>query len=166
LGALRRLTVPARLCLAGVFTPADEEQIFRKHVKGLEKYVEMAGWLQYDQLAEFLLSADVGLVLLQPLPRYVAAVPVKLFEYMGSGLPVIANNFPAIIDIVNGANCGALVSPNTSPDDIASIIQDWWEHPDVPRNLGLNGRNAVLQQFHWEKDIDQLIQLYYSLTSR
>ncbi len=161
---LREQGIPARLRLAGVFTPANEEQHFRERCQGLEDAVEFIGWVHYGQIATLLRSADVGLAILQPEPRYVAALPVKLFEYMAAGLPVVASNFPPIAAVWREAQFGALVDP-TDPQAAVAQIRYWWEHPDEARAAGEKGRQAILRKYNWEAVIQQLDELYGSLFS-
>lgn len=167
-GILRRLRdqgVPARLRLVGAFTPPQEEDRLREAMRGLEAAVEIVGWVPYGEMPAILRSADIGLSILQPLPRYVAALPVKLFEYMAAGLPVVASDFPAVAAIVNETHCGALVSP-ADEEGAAAQIRQWWEHPDQARAVGENGRQAILRTYNWESVIEQLDILYDSLGSR
>ena len=167
-GILRRLReqgVPARLRLVGAFTPPEEEDRLRAAMRGLESAVEIVGWVPYAEMPAILRGADVGLSLLQPLPRYVAALPVKLFEYMAAGLPVVASDFPAVAAIVHEARCGALLAP-ADEESAAAQIRRWWEHPDEARALGENGRQAILRTYNWESVIEQLAALYDSLGSR
>ena len=84
---------------------------FNDYAKDIIKSIDYLGWISYDQMPLIYREADIGLAILLPEPRYVAATPVKLFEYMASGLPVIASNFPSIAEIVNEANCGLLIDP-------------------------------------------------------
>jgi glycosyltransferase involved in cell wall biosynthesis len=160
---LRQAGVPALLHLAGAFTPANEEDAFRRSVQGLEKYVDWKGWIEFDLVPDLLQSADAGLVILTPEPRYVAALPVKLFEYMASGLPVVASNFPETSKIVREANCGILVDPEKSPALIAEAIKEWWTNPEIPRTLGQNGYQAARKKYHWEKISGQIDELYRTL---
>lgn len=155
--------IPARLKLVGVFTPKQEEQLFAGIVRGLEAYVEITGWLPYDKMAEALRTADVGLALFQPEARYLNAMPVKLFEYMACGLPVIASAFPAIASVVRAADCGALVDAGAGSQDIARILISWWLKPEIPQRLGENGRQAALKTYNWENLENHLINLYLDL---
>jgi glycosyltransferase involved in cell wall biosynthesis len=157
---LREQGVPARLRLVGVFTPASEERPLRERLRGLEEAVDIVPWVPYDQIAAVLHGADVGLVLLQPEPRYVAALPVKLFEYMAAGLPVVANDYPLV-----ATRCGALVDP-TDPQAAAEIIRHWWQHPAEARAAGESGRQAILDKYNWEAIMERLVELYDSLAKR
>lgn len=155
--------VPAQLHLAGVMTPQAEVEIFAANLPDLEDHVTQHGWITYDHLPELLAQADIGLSILLPEPRYVAALPVKLFEYMAAGLPVIASNFPSIARVISLADCGLLVDPTRDLATIADTLQSWWQQPAIPIRLGANGRNAILEQYNWEMLASQLDQLYKSL---
>ena len=64
-------------------------------------------------------AADIGLVPLKvELP---GAVPSKLYEYMGSGLPVILAATGEPVRIVEASQCGFTVTPE-DPDALASAI--------------------------------------------
>lgn len=160
---LRQVGIPARLHVAGAFTPPSEEETFWRSVQGLEEWVSWKGWIGYEQIPGLLKNIDIGLVILKPEPRYVVALPVKLFEYMSAGLPVIASEFPEISKIVRESNCGALVDPEKDPVHIAEIIQEWWANPEVPRLLGYNGFQAVRQKFNWETISGQFDGFYKAL---
>jgi glycosyltransferase involved in cell wall biosynthesis len=162
LSALRQRDLPARLCLAGVFTPADEERIFWEAIGDQRALVDFHGWVDYQQMPELIRSADLGLALLRPEPRYVAALPVKLFEYMAAGLPVIASQFPQISQVVQSSACGMVIDP-LQPAQVVEIIEKWWREPSLARQVGENGRQAILDRYNWESLVDQIDGLYRSL---
>ncbi len=162
LRALCQQNIPARLKLVGVFTSADEEQIFRNHCRGLEDSIDILGWIPYQQIFPLLRESDIGLAILKPEPRYVVALPVKLFEYMAAGLPVVASNFSPIAGILQNCCCGALVDP-LNPEDAFHQIRYWWENRGEARLVGENGRQAILQKYNWESLVGQLDKLYHLL---
>jgi len=81
-----------RLILAGNFYPRS----LRKEIESMEgwKQTEYLGYLSYEKVASLLGRVKIGLVLIHPEPRYQVSYPVKLFEYMSAGIPVIASDFP------------------------------------------------------------------------
>jgi len=160
---LRQLGIPARLTLAGVFTPASEQALLQASLTGIEDAVDLPGWLPYELIPALLQSCDIALCVLSPEERYVKALPVKLFEYMACGLPVIASNFPAIASIVGNVQCGALVEPQLGTINIIRIVEDWWKNRDEARRLGENGRQTVLSQYNWERLVNRLDDLYQSI---
>ena len=159
---LRQRGLPARLLLAGAFTPASEAERMRQHAAGLETWLDVVGWVPYDQMPRLLASADVGLALLHPEPRYVAALPVKMFEYMAAGLPVLASAFPSIQGVLDPAEAGAVLPP-CDPGAAADQLEAWWREPAIPQRLGKNARSAVLEHYNWETLAVQLAALYARL---
>jgi glycosyltransferase involved in cell wall biosynthesis len=163
LRVLRERGIPARLVLAGVFTPAAEETSLRKAIEGMEEFVDLPGWVPFYEMGSLLHSADIGLAVLLPEPRYVAALPVKLFEYMAAGLPVIASRFPLIEEVVTTSFCGALVDPRDGAGPLADVVEEWWHHPQDALSAGARGREAVLEHYNWETLVERLVDLYRSL---
>jgi glycosyltransferase involved in cell wall biosynthesis len=155
--------IPIRLILAGVFTPESEKQKFFDYAKDITSLIKYVGWIPYDRIAQVYHDVDIGLAVLLPEPRYVAATPVKLFEYMACGLPVIASSFPSITAIVNDANCGLLINPSADLSEAINTIEVWWKNNTLPQTLGESGRQAILSKYNWENQINQLVEFYQDL---
>ena len=151
-----------RLDLIGRFEPASLETELQR-VQSYQ-YVRFLGWLQPKEVYEHLGQADIGLVCLHPEPRYTVALPVKLFEYMATGLPVIASNFPLWKKIVEGSKCGLIVDP-LNPEEIAEAIEYLLEHPEERYRMGENGREAVFEKYNWKDEGKKLLVLYGELES-
>ena len=150
----------AALVLAGEFEPP-ELAARLADLAGWE-HVSAVGWQDRAGVARVLSRARVGLVTLHPTPAYPWAYPVKLFEYMAAGLPVVASDFPVWRRVVEGAGCGLLVDP-MDPAAIAKAI-DWiFAHPDEAEAMGRRGKEAVLTHYNWEAEGRILVALYRRL---
>ena len=110
-------------------------------------------------------EAQIGLLLFHPEPNHVDAQPNKMFEYMSSGLPVIASNFPLWKQIVEGNQCGLCVDP-LDPAAIAAAIDYIVSHPEEARAMGENGKKAVDEKYNWGAESIKLISLYRSLCQK
>jgi glycosyltransferase involved in cell wall biosynthesis len=152
-----------KLVLCGEFDPPDLEVKVRS-LKGFEK-VQYLGWVDFRRIPELFIKADVGIVCLHPILNFITGLPIKLFEYMLAGLPVIASNFPLWKEIVEGNNCGICVNP-LDPKGIAEAIKYLIEHPDEARKMGENGRKAVLEKYNWEKESEKLLDLYKGILNK
>jgi glycosyltransferase involved in cell wall biosynthesis len=75
------------------------------------------------------------------------------------GLPVVASDFPLYKEVVESSRCGLLVDP-TRPEEIARAMEHLIEHPQEAKQMGENGRRAVLEKFNWEKESQRLLQIY------
>ncbi|MGH9796394.1 MAG: glycosyltransferase family 4 protein [Candidatus Acidiferrales bacterium] len=150
-------SIPVRLELAGAWDPPDLHMELSR-IPGWER-VDYRGWLEREELARTLRRARAGLVLLHPEPNYLAAQPVKLFEYMCAGLPVIACDFPVTREVIEAARCGLLVNP-LDPEEIACAIQYLWTHPQQAAEMGRRGQQAVRERFNWANEERALLELY------
>lgn len=149
-----------QLLLGGSFSPPGELEYCRR-IDGFE-HVSVLGWLGREEVVDLLGRVRCGVVALHPTPSYVDSLPVKMFEYMASGLPVIASDFPGWIEIVKGARCGLLVDP-MNPGGIAEAI-DWvLENPIEAEEMGRNGRLAVVERYSWEAESKELLEVYSGL---
>lgn len=103
-----------------------------------------------------------GLVTLHPIINYIDALPVKMFEYMAAGIPVIASNFPLWREIIEGNKCGLCVDP-LNPSEIAKAIDYIVTHPAAAQQMGENGFRAVKEQYNWAIEEKKLLALYEQL---
>lgn len=148
------------LQLAGRFDP----QKLAEEVKarpGWQK-VNYLGWVNRDGVAEILSTARAGLVILHPRENYLLSYPVKLFEYMAAGLPVIVSDFPLWRQIVEEAGCGLLVDP-LDVDAVTDAMRWILDHPEQAEQMGKRGRQAVTVTYNWEREAEKLVEFYRSL---
>ena len=158
--ACELLRSPARLSLVGSFAePALEREV--AHFPGWKR-VDAHGHLGRAGVQAAMRRAVAGLVTLHPVVNYLDALPVKMFEYMAAGLPVIASRFPLWQDIVEGNGCGVCVDPG-NPAAIAAAIDHFCLQPQVARSMGENGRRAVLARYNWHSEAAKLAGLYDGL---
>jgi glycosyltransferase involved in cell wall biosynthesis len=103
-----------------------------------------------------------GLVTLHPIINYRDALPVKMFEYMAAGIPVIASDIPLWRSIIESADCGICVDP-FDPGAIAGAIDSLFENPERAWRMGENGRKAVVSKYNWSIEEKKLYRFYADL---
>jgi glycosyltransferase involved in cell wall biosynthesis len=157
--SLLPVTLDARMVFAGWFANHLREEAAR--LPGHER-VDLVGFLERDKVAALLAHARVGMVVLHPEHNFICSLPIKLFEYMCAGIPVVASDFPLWRQIVEDAGCGLLVDP-LKPQSIAGAIQYLLSHPEEARAMGLRGRIAVEKKYNWKTEEQKLLSLYDSL---
>jgi glycosyltransferase involved in cell wall biosynthesis len=153
----------ARLRLVGEWDPVDLPRSLSS-LPGWSR-IEFVGPLDRNGVANELRRASVGLVLLHPEPNYFASQPVKLFEYMCAGVPVIVSDFPACREIISKARCGFLVDP-MDPQQIASAMEYLLTHPEEAEQMGQRGFQAVHKKYNWANEEQILLQTYEGLFRR
>lgn len=125
--------------------------------------VSAVGFLNREEIKEVYQKSFAGLVVLHPVVNYLDALPVKMFEYMSAGLPVIASNFPLWKTIIEGEDCGVCVNP-LNPAEIAEAINYLYDNPDIARRMGRNGQKAVIEKYNWQQEEQKLLRLYQRLS--
>ena len=114
----------------------------------------------HDQVVSIAKSADVGLCFIQnvSLSDYYC-LPNKLFEYGFSEIPVLASNFPDILETVESYNLGKCSDLEFS--SIYKAIQDFELMNELPQ---INAEK--LYPLSWEAQEKKLIELYKKVLRR
>lgn len=155
--ALELLGPGFELVLAGRFIPAQYEALLRA-MPGFE-HVRHAPTVPHEQIWREYAGCDAGMVCLMPVERYKVSLPVKLFEFMAAGLPVIASDFPLFRAIVEGSGCGICIDP-TKPEAIAAAVRRLQGDPAGARQMGTRGLAAVHDRYNWRLEGAELVRLY------
>lgn len=136
----------------------------------LKKVQTMDGWSKVDYLGfvnregikSILKESKAGLVVLQPEANYIDSLPIKMFEYMAAGIPVIASNFPLWKEIIIKNKCGICINP-LNVNELVNAIQWLLDNPYEAKKMGENGRKAVEENFNWEHESKRLLELYQNI---
>lgn len=147
----------ARLAVAGRCTPAQREEFAR--LAG-SQCTDLLGFLDRSEVVALLSRARVGLVPLHRTPNFLNALPIKLFEYMSAGVPVVASDFPLWRQIVEGNGCGLLLVDSLNCKSIALAIEYLLTHPKEAQQMGTRGRVAIERYYNWEAEEHQLLAFY------
>lgn len=150
------------LKLAGRYSPEN----FRNELQELKgwKNVQEMGYLPREKVRSLIKGSIAGVVTLKPLPNYLDSLPIKMFEYMHEGVPVIASNFPLWKSIIEDNNCGICVDPE-SPEEIARALKKIMASPELAKSMGERGKVLVETKYNWEIEEGKLLNLYQTLLS-
>ena len=155
------LSSAARVNLVGTFSePLVEAEM--KASRGWRR-VTAHGFLDRRGVREVLKRSLAGIVTFHPLPNHLDSHPTKMFEYMSSGIPVIASNFPLWRDIIEGNQCGICVDP-LDPEAIAAAIDYLVTHPQAAKAMGENGSRAVREKYNWTVQAHRLTDFYGAIS--
>ncbi|MFV0497709.1 MAG: glycosyltransferase [Candidatus Fimivivens sp.] len=146
----------ATLLLAGVF----ENEAVQKRAEAMPEYacVQYCGILERQGIAELYAKCCAGLVLLDDTPSYRNSEPIKLFEYLCAGLPVIASDFLHWRDMTLAS--GVTFVSNSQDDDAVSAVRQAITHP-VEVDI-----KAARQKFSFKADEDRLLQFFDALEQK
>ena len=150
-------SLKARLIIGGNFP----------HVEFKSEVTSLAGWSKVNYLGYIdrktvfkqLASARIGLVVLHPIPNYIESQPVKMYEYMNAGIPVVASDFPIWRELIEKIGCGLLVNP-LEPQSIADAIEWLLNNSDKANRMGEKGKLAVEKTYNWQVEEKKLVDYY------
>ena len=86
--------------------------------------------------------------------------PLKLFEMMACGTPVVASDFPGMADLVRAGPCGHVVPPG-DPEALASAVAALAADPEQARAMGAAGARLIAAEHSWNAragDIARVIE--------
>ena len=149
-----------RLNLAGSFSP----QTFKDNLESRKGWgkTNFLGQIYREEVKRVLRESQVGIVTFLPFGNHTHSQPNKLFEYMAQGIPLVASNFDLWKAIIEKVDCGMCIDPS-DPKAISDAIQVLLSDKAKAKQMGENGRDAVLNTFNWESEEKKLIQLYNEL---
>ncbi|XOF34032.1 MAG: glycosyltransferase [Candidatus Electrothrix sp. YB6] len=111
--------------------------------------------VKHDQVVQLTKSADVGLCLIErvSLSDYYC-LPNKLFEYVFSGLPVLASNFPDLKNYIDSYGMG--ISCDVNSEMISKSMQRIKKVP-------LGKIKSDLDELGWHRQAERLVAAYETL---
>jgi glycosyltransferase involved in cell wall biosynthesis len=128
----------------------------------------LAGAVEYlplvpvHEVPHYVKRARVGLYLGLDVPKQREALPTKLFEYMGCGVPVVASDLPYARRHVGETGAGLLSRPGDAAD-VAEKVCHLLEHPQQAEAMGRRGRQAISDRLNWEAEMERLVRFYETI---
>jgi glycosyltransferase involved in cell wall biosynthesis len=126
--------------------------------KGLSVYVIFTGHLQHEDVPATIRQFDVAVA---PYPKTEHAFyfsPLKLFEYMACGVPVVAAGLGQINELLRTGETG-MVYPPGDTDALAKCCNLLLANPPLRAKLGQAAAAIVRDRFTWEHNAAHIIQL-------
>ncbi|MBI1873283.1 MAG: glycosyltransferase family 4 protein [Acidobacteria bacterium] len=121
--------------------------------------VIFTGALPHDRIPAALAAADIGVAPFDASVHPPLAIdfywsPLKIFEYMAAGLPVVAPDLPRLREIVRPGQDGLLYDP----EDPEGLVNDLarLEDETLRGKLGGSARERVVTHFSWAAHCQRL----------
>lgn len=114
--------------------------------------VNYYGSEKYELLPQWLAGMDVGLCLYRPGPADYSS-PLKVFDYMSSGLAVVATDQPQLREIFAQIGQSDMLVPPDDPQKLADVLLRLSKDRQRTRQIGLSGRELVIEKYTWRRAI-------------
>ena len=103
------------------------------------------GAVPYEDVPKYINASDVCVVPKKPLKSGYS--PLKLYEYMACGKPVVASRISGF-EILEENNAGILAEPE-NPEKLAKAIITLLKDEKMREKMGKNGREYVVKNHSW-----------------
>ena len=75
--------------------------------------------------------------------------PLKVYEYMATGVPVVASRIGQLIELLEDGRCGVLCPPG-EPGALADALARLRREPELRRQLAERARMKILREATWD----------------
>ena len=82
--------------------------------------------------------------------------PLKLFEYMAGGKPIICSDLPVLMEVLHHEKNGLMAS-STDPESWAKEIRKLKDSPKMRERLGRQAQQDFFAHYTWEKRVELLL---------
>ena len=143
--------LPFRLRLVGDGTARQELEDFAATTHGV---VTVEAPVPHGQIPSILASAHVGVLPFPDEEKFRVSSPVKLFEYMAAGLPVLATHIACHTEVLGDVRCVIWAEDSDVPGLLAAL-RLLWSNRDALEEMGHQA--AILaRQWTWQKSARML----------
>lgn len=120
---------------------------------------------KYEYLPYWLAAMDVGLCLYHPGPADYSS-PLKVFDYMSSGLTVVGTQQPQLQEIFKQLNQSDLLVSSATPKALAEVLLSLAEHPERVKHQGKKGRQLVIDFYNWSRAVKDTLRAIEEIQHR
>jgi glycosyltransferase involved in cell wall biosynthesis len=121
----------------------------------------ITGFLQYQEVPQYLAACDV---LVSPCvhsrdgsPFFNS--PIKLFEYLAMGKPIVASDIGQQSEVIeNGVN--GFLAQERSVEDLCNQIYKIYQDNDIAVFLGKNARHDSIAKYNWTVNANRILSAY------
>ncbi len=130
----------------------DIEQLIEQ--KKLKDFVTITGRIPHSQVPSYITAFDIGI---SPRVTFYAS-PMKLLEYMATGVPVVAPRMANIQDIVTDGKEGKLFEPEDI-QDLSAVLSQLIDNAEVRLSMGRTARETILSTRTWLHNAQLVLDL-------
>jgi glycosyltransferase involved in cell wall biosynthesis len=114
---------------------------------GLAAAADLTGAVAPADVPARLVAMDVGVA---PFPSRRAYVsPLKVYEYLAAGLPVVASGVEQLGGLLGDGDAGVMCAPD-DPESLAAALAALARDPERRARMGRTGRRRVLDRHTWD----------------
>lgn len=133
------------------------KSIIREH--NLEDNTVFTGFVPYTEVAKYINASDVGLLTFPDNPLSHCGIPIKIFEYLSCGIPVVSTYGDSVKSFCKNHDCGYVVD-SCDPRVFGKKIVDMLSDETSCKRMGVNGMRIVKEKYTWDALTKRLNKFY------
>ena len=149
---------PELQLIVGGDGPLRDELLTAFRVRGVAERVCFTGPIAHEEVAPLVRTFDIALAPYDESDHLFYFSPLKLFEYMGCGVAVVAASLGQITEVVRDGEDGLLYAPGDI-DGLAAACERLLEDPALRQRLGRHAATKVRERFTWAHNAAAIIDL-------
>ena len=117
--------------------------------ENFQKRVIMTGYINYEEMPEYISAMNI---VLAPYPGldFFYYSPVKIFEYMACGKPVVTTRIGQIAEIIENGENGVLCEPDNIQEICLNLLE-LIKNKELRSSIGKNARETISSNYTWRK---------------
>ncbi|WJZ03054.1 glycosyltransferase family 4 protein [Corynebacterium freiburgense] len=153
--AAKNASLPWQIRIIG---DGPERESLEQLAKNLNIEVEFLGAITPERIPEHIAGTAIAVA---PYPATKQASdqyfsPLKIYEYMAAGLPIVASQVGQIPQILG---CSGELVPPSNPVALSKAIDSLIANPQRRKILGEQARQLVEQHHSWASVVDRILQI-------
>jgi glycosyltransferase involved in cell wall biosynthesis len=153
-----------RFLMVGPYYKETEEKVV---AAGIASSFIFTGPIQYEQVPKYMNASDILVAPYNPekiasteqVRKHGLGSPLKVFEYMSVGKPVITTNVKPISDPIQDGVTGYLISPGDSKALSSAILRILGDR-ETAETVAAAGRRSVIANYSWSIVARQLQDIF------
>lgn len=129
--------------------------------EGLAAAVRLTGNVDYAQVPSLLWQMDVAVAPYPHLPDFYFS-PLKIYEYMAAGVPIVASSIGQITEVLTHRKT-ALLHPAGSIGKMVEHIEELRARPRMRARLAREARRLAVKRFTWDRNAARVLAMVDTL---
>jgi glycosyltransferase involved in cell wall biosynthesis len=130
--------------------------------RGLSKCVHFTGAVPHEEIPDWITRFDVAVAPYAPTEHAFYFSPLKVFEYMACGVPMVAPRLGQIEELVRHGETGLLYAPGEL-DQLTDACDKLLTDATLRRRIGESAAEEIRRNYTWDQNAKRVIELVQSL---
>ncbi|GAA2227645.1 hypothetical protein GCM10010232_11730 [Streptomyces amakusaensis] len=124
--------------------------------------VHVVPYVPQHQVADYLGSADLGLVPFHRMPNAEHSLPTKAAEYLHAGLPLVSSDIRTTSEFVRTHGVGEVFTAEDAGSFAAAVLRATADRDGLRKNI----TDELLDGLSWEREAKTLLRLYSRISGK